>query len=64
MRILFSNIDIPGTAEYSLRIPNERTLRWMALAAIVLLAAFLRFANFSAIGYGNTYYTAAVKSML
>ena len=36
----------------------------MALAAIVLLAAFLRFANFSAIGYGNTYYTAAVKSML
>ncbi len=64
MRIPFSEINIPGTAEYSLQVPSERTLRWMALAAILLLAAFLRFANFSAIGYGNTYYTAAVKSML
>jgi 4-amino-4-deoxy-L-arabinose transferase-like glycosyltransferase len=36
----------------------------VVLAAIVILAAGLRFANLEAIGYGNTYYTAAVKSML
>jgi len=34
------------------------------VAAIVILAAALRFADLSAIGYANHYYTAAVASML
>lgn len=64
MRISFPKTAMPATVERSLQVPSERNLRWISLAAIVLLAAFLRFANFSAIGYGNIYYTAAVKSML
>jgi 4-amino-4-deoxy-L-arabinose transferase-like glycosyltransferase len=43
---------------------SENALRLMALAAIVLLAATLRFVNLSALGYVNHYYAAAVKSML
>ena len=35
-----------------------------ALVAILLLAGALRFANLSALGYANTYYTAAVTAML
>jgi 4-amino-4-deoxy-L-arabinose transferase-like glycosyltransferase len=34
------------------------------VVAIVILSATLRFANLSAIGYANHYYTAAVESML
>lgn len=37
---------------------------WMALAAIVVLAAALRFSNLEAVGQANTYYTAAVEAML
>lgn len=37
---------------------------WIALALIVLLAAFLRFYHLGAQGYGNSYYAATVKSML
>jgi 4-amino-4-deoxy-L-arabinose transferase-like glycosyltransferase len=44
--------------------PLTNTLRWLALAAIIALAAGLRLANLQALGYGNHYYTAAVKSML
>jgi len=44
--------------------PRESTLGMMALAAIVVLAAALRFANLGALGEANHYYTAAVKSML
>jgi 4-amino-4-deoxy-L-arabinose transferase-like glycosyltransferase len=51
-------------ARKTLQIPRERILPLAALAAIVILAAALRFANLEAIGYGNTYYSAAVKSML
>ncbi|MEJ2596767.1 MAG: glycosyltransferase family 39 protein [Anaerolineales bacterium] len=51
-------------ARKTLRIPREKALSLAMLAVIVILAAGLRFANLEAIGYGNTYYTAAVKSML
>lgn len=48
----------------TLRLP--RGLSWTALAliGIVVLAAVLRFGNIDAIGQANTYYTAAVESML
>ncbi len=49
---------------HALRLPDEKTLGRIGLAAILLLAAALLFTNLGAIGYGNTYYTAAVKSML
>jgi len=44
--------------------PRESALEMIALAAIVALAAALRFANLGALGEANHYYTAAVKSML
>lgn len=37
---------------------------WMALAAVIVLAAVLRFSNLEAVGQANTYYTAAVEAML
>ncbi len=37
---------------------------WISLVLILLLAAFLRFYDLGAQGYGNTYYAATVKSML
>jgi 4-amino-4-deoxy-L-arabinose transferase-like glycosyltransferase len=43
---------------------NENALRLTALAIIVALAAALRFAHLSDLGYANHYYAAAVKSML
>jgi hypothetical protein len=52
------------TARNTLQISRERILPLAALAAILILAAGLRFANLDAIGYGSTYYSAAVKSML
>jgi 4-amino-4-deoxy-L-arabinose transferase-like glycosyltransferase len=36
----------------------------MGLAVVVVLAAVLLFSHLNSIGYANTYYTAAVKSML
>jgi hypothetical protein len=39
-------------------------LRFAGLAAVVALAFWLRFTNLDAIGQSNTYYTAAVKSVL
>ena len=36
----------------------------LCLGGIVLLAAWLRFVNLQALGDGNTYYTAAIESML
>ena len=48
----------------SLPIKRAKAWEWAALVAILLLAGWLRFANLEAIGYGNTYYTAAIKSML
>ena len=48
----------------TLRLPFDLSWTSLALGAIVLLAAGLRFANLDAIGQSNTYYTAAVESML
>ena len=44
-------------------IKSSRWLEWLALAAIITLAAVLRFANLSALGDANHYYTAAVQAM-
>src|SRR6476469_10481932 len=47
---------------------QSRTLRWswhnLGLVAVLLLAAALNLLFLSRNGYGNTYYAAAVKSML
>src|SRR5258708_38592847 len=48
----------------ALRLTRGDVLRYTGLAFIVALAVWLRFANLGAIGQSNTYYTAAVKSML
>ncbi len=48
----------------SLRLPLGLSMTSLALVGIVLLAAALRLANTAAIGQANTYYTAAVESML
>src|SRR5258708_21851252 len=48
----------------ALRLTRGDLLRYAGLAFIVALAVWLRFANLDAIGQSNTYYTAAVKSML
>ncbi len=48
----------------ALRFSRESALRLLALAAIVALAAVLRFSNLAALGYVNHYYTAAIVSML
>ena len=51
---------LPG----AITLPGERGLRRAALAVVMLLAGALRFANLSAVGYANHYYTAAVVAML
>ncbi len=51
----------PGRA---LEIDLDRLRRMTALTAIVALAAALRFFNLSSLGYANSYYAAAVESML
>jgi 4-amino-4-deoxy-L-arabinose transferase-like glycosyltransferase len=48
----------------TLHIPYSKRLGWLALAAIVVLAAALRLLNLSALGLANHYYSAAVASML
>src|SRR5919206_678693 len=45
-------------------LPFGLTPTSLAIAAIVLLAAWLRFSNLDSLGYVNHYYTAGVKSML
>src|SRR5215218_8235506 len=37
---------------------------WLALAAILVLSAFLNLYDLTSEGYSNTYYAAAVKNML
>src|SRR5689334_4913885 len=62
----------PTNADTSERTPQGLSRRrpfgiapaHLLLALILLLAAYLNFSNLSAIGNSNTYYTAAVKSML
>ncbi|HEY1013805.1 MAG TPA: glycosyltransferase family 39 protein [Herpetosiphonaceae bacterium] len=46
------------------RLPFGLSAATLGLIGIVLLGAALRFANMDAIGQANTYYTAAVESML
>ena len=53
-----------ATRARALRLSRDDALRLATLAAIVALAAALRFANLAALGYANHYYAAAVKSML
>lgn len=53
-----------GVRGGALRLSRETVLGWIGLAAIVALAAALRFANLDAIGYANHYYTAGITSML
>lgn len=48
----------------TLRLSHENVLGWIGLAAIVALAAVLRFSNLDALGYVNHYYTAGITSML
>src|SRR5918911_5540416 len=48
----------------ALQISRERIWELVGIAAIVLLAAWLRFSNLDSLGYANHYYTAGVKSML
>ncbi|MFZ6027443.1 MAG: glycosyltransferase family 39 protein [Chloroflexota bacterium] len=45
-------------------VATARLGRRVALVTVVALAAWLRFSNLAALGYGNHYYTAAVVSML
>lgn len=52
------------TNEASEPRPVGRWWPWVALAAVMVIGAALRFSNLSAIGESNTYYTAAVKGML
>jgi 4-amino-4-deoxy-L-arabinose transferase-like glycosyltransferase len=48
----------------ALQIPRERMWEFAGIAFIILLGAWLRFANLDSLGYVNHYYTAGVKSML
>lgn len=45
-------------------LSRESVLGLVGLAAILVLAAALRFANLDSLGYVNHYYTAAIESML
>jgi len=56
--------EMPHIAPTTLEAARPRRWHFVALAAIVILAAALRFANLSALGEANHYYTAAVTSML
>ena len=54
----------PAARRWSLPLSRAGALHIFALAAILALAAGLRFANLDALGYANHYYTAGVASML
>ncbi len=64
MTTLSENVTVDRTRTRVLRVPSERTLGWIALGAIVVLAAVLRLVNLDTLGYANHYYAAAVKAML
>ncbi|NDJ54089.1 MAG: phospholipid carrier-dependent glycosyltransferase, partial [Chloroflexi bacterium] len=64
-RALYSNTVAPAEAGWLAKpLLLGLSLSTVALVGIILLAAALRFVNIDAIGDGNTYYTAAVTSML
>ena len=64
MTTLSDMLTTRGAQSGALALPGERVLRRLALAAIVLLAGWLRFTNLSALGYANHYYTATVVAMM
>ncbi|MEW5868177.1 MAG: glycosyltransferase family 39 protein [Chloroflexota bacterium] len=65
MRIPLPKISsVQAEALRAWHLPGQRTLQRIALGAVVVLAAALRFANLQVLGYGNHYYTAAVVAML
>ena len=65
MRLTWVRSQISAAAQPAVRrLSREVALRWLALAAIVALAAALRFSNLDALGYSNHYYSAGVESML
>ena len=51
----------PFAGRAALPASRAQLLRGLPIAAIVALAAALRFANLSALGYANHYYAAAVR---
>ena len=55
---------LPGAQAHTREDNKTRVLNLAGLAAIVLLAAGLRFSNLDALGLANHYYAAAVQSML
>lgn len=55
---------LESRGKFSLRLPREQILEFAGIAAVLLLAAWLRFSNLDSLGYVNHYYTAGVKSML
>lgn len=55
---------LPRPHARATRLPFGMTRVGVAFAAILLLAAALRLLNITAVGQANTYYTAAVESML
>jgi len=59
-----SAIVSPASPEEGASHWRQKVLPLVGLAAIVLLAAALRFASIDSLGYVNHYYAAAVKSML
>ena len=65
MRLPFQQTLSPTIASTKARrISSARLFGWIGLSMIIILAGVLRFANLSAIGLANHYYTAAVTSML
>ena len=54
----------PLRAEETQSVVATQLWHRLALAAILLMSAFLNFFDLQKVGYGNTYYSAAVKSML
>lgn len=65
MSFLFSRPQsLEAPAQGGLRLPLGLTWARLGLIGVLLLAAALRLSNLAAIGQANTYYTAAVESML
>lgn len=62
-----TTIDTPSPVKVqpgAFSLSHKTLLGWIGLAAIVALAAALRFYNLEALGYANHYYTAGITSML
>lgn len=60
----YSQLNTTTVSVRAQRLSRTAVIRLAAIAAVILLAAVLRFANLQALGYANHYYAAAVESML